>query len=102
MVKAAIAGHEDEQALDFKTIKNVLSKQEPKPASLIAFFVYDLFRGIVVSGALWLALGEKDFENWKALVVLCISILLLDTAIKDVWYGKLKRGCKCTCHSAQK
>lgn len=48
--------------------------------------------------AMWLAAHEERVEQWKDYVLICVNILVLDAVVKDIWYGSLKKGCKCTCN----
>lgn len=70
----------------------------------MGYLAYDvcwgLMRCIAMFTAMWMASHEDDLERWKDYLLLCINILLLDAIVKDVWYGSLKRGCRCTCNPA--
>lgn len=77
-------------------------EQESRPHCLsIGYFLYDvcysLVRCVAMFTAVWLASHDDNIQNWKGYLLLCISILFLDAAVKDYWYASLKMGCKCTC-----
>jgi hypothetical protein len=44
----------------------------------------------------WLASHEKSIDRRIVYILLSIQILQLDAALKDYWYGSLKKGCRCS------
>jgi hypothetical protein len=44
----------------------------------------------------WLASREKNTDKQVVYILLSIQVLQLDAALKDYWYGSLKKGCRCS------
>jgi hypothetical protein len=44
----------------------------------------------------WFASHEQNMDLRIMYILMSIQVLQLDAAVKDYWYGSLKKGCRCS------
>jgi hypothetical protein len=68
--------------------------------SIIGYLLYDvawaLLRSMFIFIMYWFASHEQNVDLRIMYILISIQVLQLDAAVKDYWYGSLKKGCRCT------
>jgi hypothetical protein len=71
-----------------------------RPSSIVGYLLYDvtwaLLRAMFIFVMYWLATHEQNMDLRIIYILMSIQVLQLDAAVKDYWYGSLKKGCRCT------